>query len=176
MDRKPGINGVAEFEKLCAENGIHDFQFELDTLMVQTPGGGWHIYFKSQYPCSNKNLFPAGIDVRGIKGYVVGPGSVDSRGEWAVLDKNAPIADLPDWLDEYVVEPGYKDPNRDVPLIEMDQPENLEHAKEWLKTRRPAIEGQNGDDHTYATIQYLRDFGVSEAECMNVITEWNSAV
>jgi hypothetical protein len=173
LDRKPGINGVAEFEKLCAENGIEDFTLDLDTLMVQTPGGGWHIYFKSEYPCSNKNLFPEGIDVRGVQGYVVGPGSADSRGEWEVLQADAPIMDLPGWLDEFVVEPGYKDPNRDVPLIEMDQSENLEYAREWLKTRRVAIEGQNGDDWTYQTIQYLRDFGVSESEAQSVIRDWN---
>ena len=37
--------------------------------------GGYHLYFKTPFPCANKNLFPDGIDVRGAVGYVVGPGS-----------------------------------------------------------------------------------------------------
>lgn len=174
LDVKPQHNGVRAFEAICAENGIDEFTYELDTLMVSTPGGGYHLYFRSPFPCSNRNKFPDGIDVRGVNGYVVGPGSRDGRGEWALIDPDAKIAPLPEWLVEYVVQPGHKDPNRDNPVVDLDIQENIDHALEWLLTRKPSVEGANGDDWTYETAQYMRDFGLSESAALKALnTEWN---
>ena len=75
LDRKPHVNGVAAFEELCAEHGILNWQLEIDTFIVRTANGGYHLYFKSPFPCANKNDLPDGIDARGAVGYVVGPGS-----------------------------------------------------------------------------------------------------
>lgn len=174
LDRKPAHDGVKAFDEICRENGVDDFTLELDTLMAKTPGGGFHLYFRSPFPCANKNHFPDGIDVRGVTGFVVGPGSRDSRGEWELIDPDAEIMELPEWLEAYVVQPGYKDPNRDTPLIDLDLEENVEHAKAWLADRDPAIEGANGDDWTYETCQYVRDFGISEKKALEVLKDWNS--
>lgn len=175
LDLKPTHNGVEEFEKICAENGIEDFRHELPTLMSRTPSGGYHIFVKVPHPCANKNYFPSGIDVRGAIGYVVGPGSVDSRGEWKIIDPDMPIMDIPEWLLEYVAEPGRKDPNHETPLTEWDQEENITQAMDWLKRREPALEGSNGDDHTYQTCCVLRDFGISEGLAFELLNEsgWN---
>lgn len=176
LDNKPGANGVVAFEEICAKHDVESFLWDLDTFTVKTPGGGYHLYFKAPFACANKNHFPDGIDVRGVSGYVVGPGSKDSRGEWKVLDEDAETKPLPDWLVEYIVEPGYKDPNYDIPLIDLDQEESIQHATEWLQDREPAEEGKNGDDWTYETLQYLRDFGLSETKAAEVINSsgWNA--
>ncbi len=174
LDLKPAHNGVEEFEKICAENGIDNF-LELPTLMSCTPGGGYHIFVKVPHPCANKNYFPDGIDVRGAVGYVVGPGSEDSRGEWKIIDPDMPIMDIPEWLLKYVAEPGKKDPNFEVPLTEWDQDPNITQAMDWLKRREPAIEGSSGDHHTYVTCCMLRDFGISEGKAFELLNEsgWN---
>ncbi len=174
LDIKPQHNGVREFEKICAEHGIDNFLLELDTLIVQTPGGGYHLIFQAPFPCGLSNDFPKGIDVRGVNGYTVGAGSQDSRGEWKLIDPNAPIAELPDFLADYVRPPGHKDPNHDVPVVELDLDENVQYALDWLKDREPALQGQNGDDHTYETVQFLRDFGLSQDKIFETVNvEWN---
>ena len=176
-----GFSGIDIFEAICLENDIADFRTEFGTLIVKTPSGGYHLYFRTPHPCANKNTFPSHIDVRGAIGYVVGPGSKIKAGEWAVVDEDAPIMDIPDFLLEYLVSPGAKNPNRDNPLIEWDLPENIEQALAWLKDTPPAIEGENGDDHTYEVCCMLRDFGISETEALRLLNvedddgvSWNS--
>lgn len=170
-----GATGITRFEEICAENSIENFRFEFETLMVETPSGGYHLYFKTPFKCANKNLFPDHIDVRGGVGYVVGPGSKVKAGEWAVVDPDMPIMDIPEFLLEYLVSPGVKDPNHSVPLIELDLEENVAQATAWLKTAKPAIEGENGDDHTYNICCQLRDYGISETEALHILNEsgWN---
>lgn len=176
LDLKPGINGIEEFEAICRENGVEDFLFEFNTLVVETPSGGYHLYFKVPFAVANKNTFPQGIDVRGAVGYVVGAGSRDSRGEWKVLDPSMPIMDCPEFLLTYLKEPGRKDPNQHISLVELDLPENIEQAMLWLREAKPAMEGDNGDDHTYEIACKLRDFGLSEGGALEVMHEsgWNS--
>ena len=82
---------------------------------------------------------------------------------------------LPDWLAEYIIPPGEKDPNSDIPVIELDLPGSTAEAMAFLRAAEPAIEGQNGDDHTYMTIQRLRDFGLSEEGMFEALDKsgWN---
>jgi len=176
LDVKPGINGIEEFEAICQQNGVDNFLFEFETLMARTPGGGYHLYFKVPFAIANKNAFPDGIDVRGAIGYVVGPGSSDSRGEWEIIDPAMPIMDCPEFLLSYLKEPGKKDPQAHVPLVELDLPENMEQATLWLSEAKPAFEGENGDDHTYDICCMLRDFGLSEGGALEALNEsgWNS--
>ena len=174
LDLKPGIDGVAEFQKICTENGIDDFLTGLNTLTIATPGGGYHLIFRVPFPCANANRFPKGIDVRGAIGYIVGAGSQDSRGTWEIVNK-AKIAPCPDWLLPFLKEPGTKDPSAHIPLVELDLPENIEQARLWLQEAKPAVEGENGDDHTYEICCKLRDFGLSEGGALDVLIQsgWN---
>jgi AAA domain/Bifunctional DNA primase/polymerase, N-terminal len=90
-DRKPsGVNGVAAFHALCAEQRI-DLS---NAFVVESPSGGLHFYFSTQTPYSNsRGSLPAGIDVRGVGGYVIAAGAVlpDGRcyrhlaGSWDAL-------------------------------------------------------------------------------------------
>ena len=170
-----GVSGITAFEDICAENGITNFLLEFNTLMVETPSGGYHLYFKTPRPCANKNTFPDLIDVRGAVGYVVGPGSKVRAGEWGVVDPDMPIMDIPEFLLDYLVSPGIKDPNHSVSLIELDQEENIAQATEYLKSAKPAIAGANGDDHTYDICCQLRDYGISEGMALHILNEsgWN---
>ncbi len=171
-----GVSGIDAFEAICAENGIDNFLYELDTLTVKTPSGGYHLYFRSPFKVANANTFPNLIDVRGAIGYVVGPGSKIDAGEWKIEDEDAPIMDIPEFLLPYLTSPGHKDPNHNVPVVEMDLAENIAQAEEWMKDTPPAVEGENGDDNTYQVCCELRDFGVSETEALRILCEgdWNA--
>ena len=71
IDRKNGKDGLAELERLAAELG-----FEIpETLIVASPNGGFHLYFKGDAQTSAGRIAP-GVDVRGRGGYVLVPGSV----------------------------------------------------------------------------------------------------
>jgi RecA-family ATPase len=53
-----------------------DQGFLKDTFEVSTPTGGKHLYYRTNKPFRNQSGVLPGIDVRGLGGYVVAPGSV----------------------------------------------------------------------------------------------------
>lgn len=61
------------------ENSMLEYQvnegFINETLEVTTPTGGKHYYYLTDNEYSNKASILPGVDVRGLGGYVVGPGS-----------------------------------------------------------------------------------------------------
>ena len=72
-DRKPSApDGVEAFRALCAAHSI-DLS---GAFQVDTPSGGQHWYFRTETPYGNsRGSLPEGIDVRGVGGYVIGPGA-----------------------------------------------------------------------------------------------------
>lgn len=65
-----GVDGESSMLKYQVENG-----FINPTLEVTTPTGGKHYYYLTDNEYSNKVSILPGVDVRGLGGYVVGPGS-----------------------------------------------------------------------------------------------------
>lgn len=61
------------------ENSMLEYQIDKgfinETLEVTTPTGGKHYYYLTDNEYSNKTSILPGVDVRGLGGYVVGPGS-----------------------------------------------------------------------------------------------------
>lgn len=82
LDRKNGVDGVAELNRLCAEGG---FTIPRGTWTTCTPSGGFHLGFSAPpgvaVPNSVGRIAP-GIDVRGTRGYLVGPGSHGRNGRY----------------------------------------------------------------------------------------------
>ena len=102
IDRKNGVDGLEELRKLQIEIPL--------TGMVKTPSGGFHIYFESgqqRIPNSVSKLAP-GIDVRGHRGYVIGPNSQSDLGRYRWGDSRVSIfarfAPLPSQLQEKIAE------------------------------------------------------------------------
>lgn len=99
LDRKDGLDGVAQLAALAAEQG----RAWPDTFTVVTPSGGQHLYFTA--PAWNIvntiKTFAAGIDVRApgrvSGGYVVGPGSMIGGRAYTISD-GRPVAELPGWI------------------------------------------------------------------------------
>jgi hypothetical protein len=76
------------------------------TVEVVTPRPGLHLYYLGRATNSAAAL-PAGLDVRGIGGYVVLPPSPHENGfyEWRTAPDEAPIAHAPMWLLELLGSP-----------------------------------------------------------------------
>ncbi|WP_419994763.1 bifunctional DNA primase/polymerase [Streptomyces boninensis] len=99
LDRKNGVDGVAELNRLALELRITI----PPTVAVCTPSGGLHLWFTGPAGVTVSNSaskVAPGIDVRGTAGYLVGPGSRGRSGEYVVHPKlGAPtVHPIPDEL------------------------------------------------------------------------------
>lgn len=162
LDRKEH-DGVQAFGLLELEHG------EVETFAVDTPSGGRHLYFELPGTVGNAHTFPEGIDVRGAHGYVVGPGCEVDAGEYEPRNDVDQTTRAPDWVYQRMRPARRKEADHERPVFELDQDFAVERALEWLRTRRPAIEGARGDEHTYATAAQIKDFGISEEKCVELM-------
>jgi len=86
-----GSDGVSAFEALVARHGA----LPTGVPIVKTPNNGLHLYFRqpTREPLGNsRGNLPAGCDVRGAGGFVIGPGAVlpDGRG-WTLVAERPPV-------------------------------------------------------------------------------------
>lgn len=78
------------------------------TAVAKTAGGGEHHYFRYVPGVRNRGRLGAGLDVRGMGGYVVMPGSrLETGAEYVWLDWEGeglpPLPDAPQWLLDLVL-------------------------------------------------------------------------
>lgn len=103
LDRKNGVDGVASLLALAEQHGFT----VPETTTIATPSGGQHRWFTGPAGAPVQNsagkLGP-GIDVRGYGGYLIGPGSVTTKGVYRVAEAR-PVAELPDALFHLMLPP-----------------------------------------------------------------------
>lgn len=166
VDVKNGRNGLADLQTLPAIP---------DTFTVKTPSGGFHLYFRTpdgvEVSNSAKNL-PAGLDVRGASGYVLAPGSVVDGKPYTIASA-APVAPAPEWLLERLRSaPERKSAPGDM-IGALDTPAAVERAKAIIAKAAPAIEGERGNDATYALAARLFPLGLSIETVFDLLQDWN---
>ena len=97
------VDDLDAFRKFCARHGI---DMEVQTLTIQSREGRYHLYFRypddgREYRCRNHKdgKDSEGFDVRGARGYVLGPGSLHpvTRKPYTIISAE-PIAEAPEWL------------------------------------------------------------------------------
>lgn len=164
------------------------------TPWITSTGRGYHFGFRA----------PEGVKIRKtVKLYGPGKPPVDICGERAVAVmpptlhrsgkyyewKNDDI-DLVELIDSLpVFDPAWFRP--DFELVITDQPETstgsahldwdtedegglVTGAKRWLALAAPAVEGNNGDKHTFAVCASLyKDFGLTLKQAWALLLEWN---
>ena len=169
LDVKGDKNGVKTFASLVPEADRDTFR---RTIIGKTPTDGRHVYLRVPYAVTNSHRFDSGsgIDVRGWRGYVVGPGCrLANGGEYVI--RGDTIADAPPWLMDRLRKPRERDPNRDVPQVGWDIEGNVKKARNFLIGTDPAVEGEGGDDWTFKTACVVRDFSVSEDLCVELMAD-----
>lgn len=170
IDMKPGKDGMSEFKKL---NIPDEF---VNTLIHRTPSGGYHVIWKadtSSIPNSASSL-ASGLDIRSSGGYLVGPGSVlyngSGNGKYTVHKQRDIHEAWPNLV--RLLSRGQAKSN--VVQHDLDNASSVTHARDWLISAPPAIEGRGGDDLTYRTAAKVKDLGVSEDVCLALMVEyWN---
>lgn len=174
VDVKKGKQGLESYERLNLDAS------QRDTLVVRTPSGGRHEYYRTEQVVGNTaGRLGDGLDTRGDGGYVVGPGSVCVNGEGSgayTIERDRPVAGLPANVSERL-RVQRSQPSKDVvlPGTALDSAQAVERARYWLQHEAPiAIEGQGGDHTTFTVAARLRDFGLSRGTATTLMLDhWN---
>lgn len=135
--------------------------------IVQTPRG-FHLYF--QWPgchVANAQRLQGKYDIRGDGGYVVAPPSVVNDKQYKFVD-NCPMRDAVD-LPLFDMRWRYPDGDKAPQPRESKQ---IRDGVRYIKTFR-AVAGEAGHSATYKAACYLKESGLSEAEALAAMIEWN---
>lgn len=162
-----------------------------ETRQVRTASGGRHLFFYRSVPIKNQVNFNSrmigeGIDLRGDGGMVVAPGSETEKGIYTWINPEHPIAQAPEWLVELCTSNEGGGQGVDLrlnrtsdaqpldPIVPLDEELAIARTIDFLKSHPPAIQGEGGDLHTYRTICQVKDFGISESKCLELLVKyWN---
>lgn len=129
------------------------------------------------------------LDVRGDRGYVIGPGSPHPTGAVyeALIGSEMPTRQTftremvdslplfdPAWIADPVTTPPVTERSR-ATRQPGDGPTPFERAQGWMAEREPAIQGQRGDPHTFCTACGLvRGYRLSDEDAMVLLLDWNN--
>ena len=173
-DRHGGPDGVAAWETIATANGFDPAAFPA----VATPGQGRHVYMRrpaGMEPTNSEGDLPNGINVRGA-GYTIAPGCVLPDGRRYEPAAGSPplslaISDAPAWL-VGMIGAARRSIDNTTAACELDTPAAIERAAAYLINEAlPAIEGQGGDNTAYRVACAVKDFGLSEGECLAALIE-----
>lgn len=176
VDNKNGKNGSASLDALLIEQAA-----ELPaTFTVHTPTGGSHLYYGNAARDVGNSVekLGEGLDVRATGGYVVGPGSVVTAGIYEVkYDRDPPAA--PEWMADLAraanVPKTKAEHEIKTPAAPLDQDHGVSRAITYLLNDAPSlVKGAGCDAGTYAVAAKVKDFGVSEIICLQIMLDhWN---
>jgi len=149
-----------------------------DTESVKTPHGVHKTYLapKGLHIKNSVSTIATNVDVRGWHGYVVGPGSIVDGVLYTWDESNQPaIAQLPqEFIDLALAGGADKKTNeqRKTPLGELDQAAAVTLAIDYLENYAPlAVEGAGGDQTTYRVAAHVKDLGISEGMCLELLMD-----
>lgn len=166
--------GPSDFHVIDVD-GVHGELSILDkelppTLEVRTQSGNRHLYYRGK--TASRNARPDDeikkVDFKSVGGLVIAPGSLGYE-----IAEERPIADAPAWSVEYCGRPGRRERGTDV--LSDDEPADVERAGRWLgSTADPSVEGEGGNDNAFRVACRVKDFGVSEHTCLDLMMgDWN---
>jgi hypothetical protein len=137
---------------------------------------GSHILYRQpegvQIGCPKNHGLGAGIDVKGLGGYLVAPGSTIQGKPYWVANPDREIAELPQDLVDLCGQAIPKSESAGKRLVEEDDTA-IALAELWLTAHAPeAVEGQRNNT-AYQVAAKLYDFGVSRDTCRELLSEWS---
>lgn len=173
---------------------------ELPETWTSKTSRGNHFFFRMTEDTTNlknsRKLF-GGIDVRATGGYAILPPSKHESGrgyEWVIQPDSMDIATAPKWLIDLLPKHGEEKPSFQPESSVTEKPNfqtqsqktstfkiegefsTLERCQRYLEATPAAIEGQGGDNHTFATVcSLVEKFGheLNNEELIESLYEWN---
>ncbi len=177
VDVRNGKQGNASLIKMSQD---HNFDYLKNaTVAVITGSGGYHLYYKkpNDIKIRKKLAQYPDIDFLGKGCYVVTAGSnyhTGSRYQWLnrVPQSIAEAMDAPTSLITLLEKQSF-DNDEVATHIEVTDA-TIGFAVQVAQAAEPAVQGANGDDHTFKTICHLRDTGIDADTTLSILLEhWN---
>lgn len=142
-----------------------------------TANGGQHIiFFVEAAVRQGVNVLGPSLDIRSRGGYIAAPGSLIDGKAYTVLN-NAPITPTPQWIVDDCGPGSERTVQRigHAPVVPIDQDAATLRALRYLTHEAPlAIEGQGGDQTTFAVAAKVKDLGVLQHAAVELIASaWN---
>ena len=167
LDIDPPL-GAASLARLEVTNGPLPA-----TMTIRTPRGGLHYWFEADWPPTASKLGDK-IDTRGRSSYVLVPPSI-VKGNPYVLEANHNIAVGPQWIEQSCAR---ADSHVSASDVDLDQPGNIARARSlltgYVASGHVAVEGNGGDNRTYAVCCEVLNLGLSADKALELIDEiWN---
>lgn len=175
VDVRGGKRGLESLAKLEAKHGKLP-----ETLVVETPTGGLHIYFRGCRARRRISVIGLHLDILGEGSFAVGPMSETPEGFYKVKH-DAPIAVAPQWLIQWCLEnaavEGRKKRKKDNgESVELDNDNDIVAARAMLRSiplhQLPVTGARN--HALYALCAKLGDYGLSSEAAADLLrAEWN---
>lgn len=148
------------------------------TFTVRTASGGYHCYYNAGPNAGYEQSYhqaisklATGIDIKSYHNYVVGPGSVTEVGTYSVVN-DVPRTVIPHGIECDLRPAGQPVDRKDSANV--DQPHNVALAVQFINSAAPAVEGQGGDNATFAlAARITRDYAISPHTAFDLMQEWN---
>lgn len=173
VDKPDGPKVLADLEKANSP---------LPETVTQRTGSGGHQFF-FRYPTDGREVRNTGsklgknLDTRGDGGYVIVPPSIHPCGfpyQWekTPLLTGTKFADAPEWLLQMCVK---KVEKSKAATPEADATNHVVAATKYLVSKAPvAVEGDGGDATAFKVAAQMRDLGVTEGTCLELMLDlWN---
>lgn len=144
-----------------------------DTLTVRTPSGGLHLYYTGANVALNQGALGAGLDIRSHHGYTLAPGSTIEGVPYRV-EIDQPMAMAPGEVVSRCKPPGERAANAQTSLIEEDDPRGIALAVQAIAATPAAIDGERSQ-RAYELACKVRDYGISEGMCRNLMAAWGAS-
>lgn len=171
-----GPSGLFVVDADVKDNGLDTLtDLELEGLLpptyeVVTPSGGRHLYYSARSGGTTARRLGPGVDTRGQGGYVVGAGS-SIEGVRYTVDEGCGEIQSADGALLRRCESTIERSTGQGAEIDLDQPGNIRRAIDFLKRAEPAVLGSGSNAYTYRTACVVRDFGISEDLCADLMDE-----
>jgi hypothetical protein len=177
----PALSGLvfADIDTKPGKRGQETFQlFEMiygwpQTMVTGSPSGGRHLWYRGRH------LFALGNDKSNHPGidfaqFVILPGCMKADGTGYTLQADRRIADAPDWLYVEARRMADKvDATEQEPVIDLDNPANVDWAKDYLQHDAPrSVAGEGGEQSTLDVATVLKDSGISESRALELMAEF----
>ena len=170
VDNKKDKNGSETLLKL----EINGSEFP-KTRIQKTPTGGLHLIYKVKEPVKQgTDVLGSGLDIRSRGGYILGAGSVLDGKEYTT--DATPIVWAPEWMILKCNEK--REASRKTKkkvTAKINKKAANKRAATYLAQSAPlAVEGSGGDQTTYRVASKMKDMGVTEKDCFELMIEyWN---
>ena len=140
-----------------------------------TPNNGRHILYATPVALrQGVDVLGPGLDIRSRGGYILGPSSeIDGR-SYRPVNSDAAVVTAPGWLVDHLGVGSPAPVHDNVTPNSIDGVRAVRRGELYLKTAPAGVQGSRNAT-AYKIVTRLKDLGCSEAQCVDLMLQWECA-